>query len=360
MSNKLWIIIAFSFSLIIFIIIGVFNYKIDSLGLLKDDVYDDIGKKLSSGKIIAGLSNFDERKFRKKHIEHLKNNVDYVAIGSSRIMQLRKNMFLNDGINNFKNYSVSGASIEDYLALIQAHKNKFGELPKNIIFGLDTWIFNKYNGQSRYLSLKDEYTQFMNILKTNIETNNQKRSWIYYLLSLNYAKENKTYYDKNKSKDEDNKIKYTITDTINIDDSLKMPDGSIYYPYKNRFPDFNEVSNIAKSYAKGSVYSLENYKELSNTELFEKLITYLKDNKVNVYFYLTPYNPITYDILISNEKYKIINEAENYLKKFAKENNIKIVGSYNPHNLKLKNEHFFDGMHSLDTAYEIIFKDLLK
>ena len=48
------------------------------------------------------------------------------------------------------------------------------------------------------------------------------------------------------------------------------------------------------------------------------------------------------------------------MKEFAKQNNIKLAGSYNPHNLNLKNEHFFDGMHSLDIAYEIIFKDLLK
>jgi len=64
--------------------------------------------------------------------------------------------------------------------------------------------------------------------------------------------------------------------------------------------------------------------------------------------------------LLSNEKYKIIDKAEIYLKEFAKQNNIKVVGSYNPHMLNLKNQHFFDGMHSLDTAYEIIFKDLLK
>ena len=139
-----------------------------------------------------------------------------------------------------------------------------------------------------------------------------------------------------------------------------MPDGSIYYPYKDRFPNFEEVEKIAKSYAQGSVYSLENYEELSNIEIFEKLIAYLKNNGVNVYFYLTPYNPITYDILVSKEKYKIIDEVEIYVKEFAKQNNIKVVGSYDPHTINLKNEHFFDGMHSLDTAYEIIFKDLLK
>ncbi len=62
----------------------------------------------------------------------------------------------------------------------------------------------------------------------------------------------------------------------------------------------------------------------------------------------------------SQEKDKIMNESEIDVREFAKQNNIKVVGSYNPHMLNLKNEHFFDGMHSLDTAYEIIFKDLLK
>ena len=352
MSNKLWIAIAFFLTLIIFIIVGTFNYKIDSLGLFKDNIYDRIAKDLSNGKIISGLSNFDERIFRKKQIEHLKNDVEYVAIGSSRIMQLRKNMFLKDGISDFQNYSVSGASIEDYLALLQIHINKFGRLPKNVIFGLDAWIFNKNNGQTRYLSLNDEYLQFRKKLNTKKEFNQKIKSNFFYLLSIEYAKENKA--SKNKE------LKYYTTNTIEIDDALRMPDGTIYYPYKNRFPDFNEVENIAKTYAKGNVYSLERYEEISNIEIFEKLITYLKNNGVNLYFYLTPYHPTTYDILISQEKYKIINEVEIYVKEFAKQNNIKVVGSYNPHLLNLKNEHFFDGMHSLDIAYEIIFKDLLK
>ena len=359
MKSIKWIKIFFGLSIFVFLFVGIFNYKIDSLGLLRETTLDKVAEELSNGKIIAGLGNIDERIFRKKQIEYLKNDVEYVAIGSSRTMQLRKNMFLNDGINNFQNYSVSGASIEDYIALIQVHKNKFGKLPRNIIFGLDTWIFNKYNGQARYLSLNDEYLQLMDILKSNVETNNKKRSKIYYLLSLDYAKENRKYYKKNKNKKVEN-LTYYIVDTIEVDAALKMPDGSIYYPYKNRFPNFDEVEKIAKSYAQGSVYSLEGYKEISNIEIFEKLITYLKNNGVNVYFYLTPYHPTTYDILISQEKYKIINEVEIYVKEFAKQNNIKVVGSYNPHLLNLKNEHFFDGMHSLDIAYEIIFKDLLK
>ena len=358
MSNKLWIVIAFFSSLIIFVIIGIFNYKVDSLELLKESFYDKVAKELANGKIIAGLSNYDERIFRKKQIEYLKNNVEYIAIGSSRTMMLRKNMFLNDGINNFQNYSVSGASIEDYIALIQVHKNKFGKLPKNIILGLDAWIFNKNNEQTRYLSLNDEYLEFMKSLSSIKEIHQKNRSKVSYLLSLDYAKENRIYYKKHKNKDLEN-LKYYIVDTINIDDALRMPDGSIYYPYKERFPNFDEVGKVAKSYAQGNVYSLEKYEKLSNLELFEGLVKYLKNNEVNIYFYLPPYNPITYDILVSKDKYKFIEKSEDYLRNFAKQNDIKLVGSYNPHKYNLKNSDFFDGMHSLDIVYEIIFKDLL-
>ncbi|MDN5097971.1 hypothetical protein O8C85_05450 [Aliarcobacter butzleri] len=356
MKSTKWIKIFFGLSLFMFLFVGIFNYKIDSLGLLSGTTLDKVAEELSNGKIIAGLGNIDERIFRKKQIEYLKNDVEYVAIGSSRIMQLRKSMFLNDGINNFQNYSVSGASIEDYIALLQIHKNKFGILPKNVILGLDAWIFNKNNDQTRYTSLSKEYDEFLEILNVNSlkksnkeETNKIKIS---YFISLDYFRENIKEFKKNQS--------YFIVDSIEVDEVLRMPDGSIYYPYKNRFPDFNEVENISKSYAQGSVYSLERYEEISNIEIFEKLITYLKNNGVNVYFYLTPYHPTTYDILILKEKYKIIDKIEIYVKEFAKQNNIKVVGSYNPHKLNLKNEHFFDGMHSLDVAYEIIFKDLLK
>ena len=167
MKSIKWIKIFFGLSIFVFLFVGIFNYKIDSLGLLRETTLDKVAEELSNGKIIAGLGNIDERIFRKKQIEYLKNDVEYVAIGSSRTMQLRKNMFLNDGINNFQNYSVSGASIEDYIALIQVHKNKFGELPKNLILGLDSWIFNKNNGQTRYTSLSKEYYQFLEILNVN-------------------------------------------------------------------------------------------------------------------------------------------------------------------------------------------------
>ncbi len=138
---------------------------------------------------------------------------------------------------------------------------------------------------------------------------------------------------------------------------MREPDGSIQYPFKFRNPDFIKVKEEAISYTKGSVYSLENF-EFLNIEIFEAFISFLKSEKINIIFYLPPYNPYTYDILIEKDKYKIINEVEEYLIKLASKKDIKVLGSYNPHKYNLKNENFFDGMHSLDNVYEKIFQEL--
>jgi hypothetical protein len=79
---------------------------------------------------------------------------------------------------------------------LQIHINKFGRLPKNVIFGLDAWIFNKNNGQTRYLSLNDEYLQFRKKLNTKKEFNQKIKSNFFYLLSIEYAKENKASKNK--------------------------------------------------------------------------------------------------------------------------------------------------------------------
>lgn len=355
MNNKKWV---FSFILANFLLLSTvlsFNLYIDSLGLVSKNSYlDNAAKDLSRGKIIAGLKNFDERIFRKKTIENLNIDLEWIAVGSSRTMQLRQRMF-SDINAKFHNYSVSGASIEDYLGLIQVHKNKFKTLPKNIILGVDPWIFNENSGQKRYMSLNKEYEQFLEILNyPKKESKVNKR--VLKLFSMEYFLKNIKFVKKNLS----NGLKgYYIVEDINSDMLTREPDGAIQYPLKKRFPNSQEVKKAAISYTQGKVYSLEKFTKLSNQELFKKFLIYLKKNGVNIYIYLPPYNPYSYDLLIKKEQYKIILKVEKYVHSIGKELNIPIIGSYNAHLLNLKNEDFFDAMHSLDNVYEELFKNII-
>lgn len=329
--------------------ISVFNYYVDSLNIFgRNNNINLATQKLAEGNIIAGLQNFDERAFRQHTILNLKKEPDFVAIGSSRIMQLRTKMIADNII--FHNYGVSGASLEDYLGLIQIHYDKFKNYPKNIIIGIDPWIFNKNNGQNRYKSFGDYYLKFKNKLLNTKEKTTKISNNIFKLLSIEYTLTNISSLKKEKF--------YIVKDT-NIDDYLRESDGSLHYPFEYRYPDTNRVKRDAIAYAiNNQVYSLEMFKYLSNTKIFEDFIKHLILNGTKIYFFLPPYNPYTYDLLIQNPKYTIINDIEIYLKNFAKQNNIQVLGSYNPHTYMLKNEDFFDGMHGLDIVCAKIFKDI--
>lgn len=342
---KLWLLI-----ILIIPIVGLFNYNVDSLGIVKTNNYlDDAAKELAKGKIVAGLDNFDDRLFRKKTINYLDKESNWVAIGSSRTMQLRERMFLKEkGV--FQNYSVSGASLEDYIALLQAHYNKYNRFPKNIIFGIDPWIFNKRVDKSNYMSLYDEYAQFLANL--NIKVPQKRTNYINKIFSLEYTIENAKFLKKSIISDTK---RYYIANSIDTDDYLREPDGSIQYKFNIRNPDFESVKQEAILYASGNIYLLEKFTTLSKTKIFEKTIQYLLDRDIKIYFFLPSYNPYTYDKLMER-KYHIVNDIEEYLKNYAKQHNIKVIGSYNPHNMELTNEYFFDAIHTLDNAYEKIFK----
>jgi hypothetical protein len=346
-----------SISLIIVIILAVsfFNYKIDSLGLFGNSNYlVKAAKTLTNGKMIAGLKNNNERLFQELIIKNLQVKNDVIAIGSSRSMQLRKRFFLENKVNFF-NHSVSGASLEDYISIVGAYELIHRYLPPTIVLGVDPWIFNKYSGQNRWKSLSKYYNYGIEKIynkKQNFTIVNTTK-WKQ-LINYDYTVTNIEFL-KNILKN--NGKTFYITDTVDIDDSIKEIDGSIHYPYKVRNPDYDEVKKTAISYTKGRVYSLMKYNTLSNTKLFENFIKYLKSKKVNVVLFLPPYNPITYDILTKNKKYKYIKISEQYINNFAIKYGIDIKGSFNPYKYEFTNKDFFDGMHGHDSVAKKVFKN---
>jgi hypothetical protein len=353
-KNKKWLFSSFISIILIVVSISILNYKIDSLGLFGNTNYlVKAAQALTDGKMIAGLKNSDERFFQELIIKNLKVKNDAIAIGSSRTMQLRKRFFLEDKINFF-NHSVSGASLEDYIAIVGAYEMIHGYIPKTIVLGTDPWIFNKYSGQNRWKSLQKYYdfeiSKFSDEAKINATVNTTKwKQLINYDYTISNIKFVKTLIKNN------GKIFY-ITDTIEIDDGIKEIDGSIHYPYKRRFIKSDAIKRDATSYTKGKVYSLEKYDKLSNLKLFENFIKYLQSKNIKIIFFLPPYNPITYDILMKKSKYHIINRAEKYLINFANKNDIEIKGSYNPHKYNFKYTDFSDGMHGKNKVAKKIFE----
>ncbi|OQA47881.1 MAG: hypothetical protein BWY47_01305 [Bacteroidetes bacterium ADurb.Bin302] len=337
--------------------VGIFNYVVDNAGVFsKNNELKEVALALINDKMIAGLENYDERQLQKQIIEESKDKFNIIFLGSSRGMQLRHSFFKFEGeTQKFFNHGMSGSSIEDYIAIIGLYESK-GYVPSKVVIGVDPWIFNKNNEQTRWKSIGVYYKQVLGaIYGTEVNIDLSNRSKYLQLINLDYTIRDLKFIAK-----KDYKKKYYTTETINIDDSIREPDGSVHYPFSVRFQKDYVTQKTAKSYANTPVYSLENFNDLSNTKLFEDFIAFLQNKKIEIMFILPPYHPITYKLLVANPKYKIIVDAEKYLKNIADKRGIKISGSYNPDIYELSSLDFTDGMHSKDIVMKKYAENLGK
>ena len=161
-KNIRWLQYSIGLILLIISLISSFNYQVDSSGVFGHSNYlSKAAKALTSGKMIAGLQNVDDRLFQELIIKNLQVRNDIIAIGSSTTMQLRKAVVSKDKMNFF-NHSLNGASLEDYIAIVGAYELIHGYLPSTVILGVDPWVFNKNNGQGRWGGLAMYYNYVLN------------------------------------------------------------------------------------------------------------------------------------------------------------------------------------------------------
>jgi len=260
------------------------------------------------------------------------------------------------------NNGVSGAVIEDYLSIFYLYEKR-NITPKVVIIGLDPWILNDQNDETRWKSIANDYYIMLkkiglkdlidqSTLKTGLMSKMEKYfeivSFTYFQESLLSIISKSSYYPT------ENKINDKFT---------KLVDGSIFYDKKFRDRTSKEVELAAKALINSKqVYALGDFQNMSlrNRQILEAFIKYLKQKDINVYFFLSPYHPIVYDFFAEDNQFKIVLETEKYFVQLAKQNQIKIFGSFNPHIYKFTNSDFYDGMHcTKDAISSILFHNTI-
>lgn len=339
LSEKRYVHICVGIVLLVLVGIASFNYWQDPADIFpRESRYKEIAKESCDGKIIALTGNYDERLFRKSVITNGNNDYRIVVLGSSRVMTIGEES-IADG-TSLINLGVSGGVIQDYIALWYRYQLAMKSKPDMVIIGVDPWIFNKNNGEIRWQkSLGDDYVDAMNSfgfsrkITRNVEDYKQ-------LLSIKYFRESRRKWRK--------RIKglevWGGEGKSDESTSLLYPDGSIEYAHSLYM---GNAEDKARDFIRGEVYHLEDYDELDPVlkEEFADFIESIKKQGIKVMFYLPPYHPIVYDFLSCADKYKCMIKANDWLRDFARDNGIEAVGAYNPVEIGLNNESFFDGMH---------------
>ena len=329
---RIFLIKTISLSIPILIIILLVNYLGDASRIFDNEYEKDMAKIMNKGKHITNFGNCDERILQKELILRWTYTPDIVIIGSSRTMQISSESF--PGLSLFNN-SVSSACLNDIIGIYQLYKDK-NVVPEKIIIGIDPLIFSANHKDERWRSIESYYYKFKNISYNKNSTAykyKQLLSFTYFQSSVEYLKQKtKGIYPK----ETDSKFNATKT---------KLNDGSLIYGKKNREISISGIENKVNLFLSYDIKNYESFKSISETVWndFEMLIRDMKKNNVKVEFFLAPYHPEIYKEF--SLKFQSVPEVENKIIVFANKNNIKIYGSFNPDNIELNGNHFYDGIH---------------
>ncbi len=308
----------------------IFSYLNINFFSIKNSTEIQLAKLLVNKEAVYA-TKMNERRFIKNRIlfENLKPKI--LVIGSSRIMQI-SNEYFDEQVFNL---AVSGASIEDHIAITSMALEKF-DVDK-ILLGADPWLFNKHNNQKRWRVLSDEYqTSFENI-------NFQEKK--YKILKTEYSNSSFNFYEK---------ILEDLYKTLNIRRlDLEIKKDEINFITKTHIlRDGKRVykKKIEQEKLNPHVieYSMEKYEfSEENYEIYKSFIEYLLSvYKKEVVLVLSPYQLSSYELTIHKKPFYL--DLEKKFKKLSMETNIEIIGSYNPLSIPCSENDFYDQMHPKD------------
>lgn len=317
----------------------------------------EIAKYIISGMNVTNISNYDERILQNQYIRSITDAPNIITTGSSRSMMVRKHLF---GTNSFFNNSVSGASLEDHMAIYQIYHEQ-NLLPDTIILGMDPWVLNGNNDQNRWQSISEYYYNILHRIGINnklASTNKQPLFSNKYLQLLSFTYLTKSLQLILKKIKHSNRELIATKKILPSEGNTKLSDGSLVYGNEVRNRTIENVRTRAIGNAKrGSIYALNNFMSLNSdlTELLGKFIQIIIDDGVTPVIFLPPYHPLTYQVISSKSDYKSVIETEKYIRLLANKHNIKVFGSYDPNLAGCNDAQFTDDMHPKEECINSIF-----
>ena len=314
----------------------VINYIGDSAHIFNEGYESKMVQIIRDGNYVTNIDNYNERIFQEEIIKNMNSVPETIVLGASRSVMINGLLLEN---TYFFNNSVSGASIEDYIAIYQIYK-EYNKISKTVIIDIEPYLFNKHNNQNRWVSLQKYYNDFYKITNSK-SANNSKLNKYKELISFSYFQSSLSKIPKvisGNNMPKETNIKFNNTNT-------KLTDGTIVYGKSYRNASQNNIEIKVNSFLAKNLYSIERFKKIDKDiwTKFEKLILDMKKNNIKINFFLCPYHPKVYNRIKTN--YPMVLETEDLIIKFAKRNGIRIYGTFNPVQIGFDKTYFYDAMH---------------
>lgn len=320
----------------IIIVVIAINYIGDPAQLFYS-YEEEMAEYILNGDFVTNISDFKERKFQEHIIQNIDTTPETIIIGSSRGMLINSSHFPS---SKFFNHCVSSATLEDLIAIVEMY-NSYQEFPKNIIIEIPPYLLYESNDRKRWKEIEKHYWKY-----NDSETPYRLPYQYYNLISPSYFQSSlKNIIPALQAINEPIpiKIEHNLTNTI-------LSDGSINYGDNYESISHDKIKLIQR------LKNFSNFNQLSTPKLneFKTWIKYLLQNKIEVSFFFTPINPVTYEKIETD--YPMIISSEKVIKEIALDHGINVIGQYSPKTLQLNSEDFYDGFHCKKEVIDKIIK----
>lgn len=287
-------------------------------------------------------SKLDERLFKKKYAElYNSKEIDYLILGSSRQMTIS-----SEAVNGCSvlNLAISGAKIEDLIAIYQVSKDN-NIKAKNFIIGIDPLLFNSNYGGDWWKTISEYYYKFEKI-KTYDNYNRMRDrcfSIDYFRLAINSIRKN-----------EIDKAKILFTKSYVNNGYTRRKDGAVYYPKIFREKELDEVNDMTER-LNIDEYNFDSL-SMERKNRIVKLIDTIKNDGCNIIFLCCPYHPILYQRITQRQ---CVDNTEKFINEMAIGKQISVIGHFDPRLVGFKKEDFYDAQHPKKESLDNYMKKYL-
>lgn len=345
----------YSISIVVILLVSVaiFNLMLDPSNLFSNKTITYAVNEMVKGHNIKGLKNWDEMALKKLFIKSAENKPKVVVLGSSRSMEINSKLL---GVP-LHNYSVSGGRMEKLISLWWVSRKANPDIQKYIIC-VDDWTFvdkpkepyvNDEDFDNAYNFLMDK--QHNKAYSLGFGKYGQLISWEYFSASKRLWRNTR-----------DSGLKIETTEAWIAETPILRNDGSYHHGIKINNVSAYELDQKVKIHITSSLLNWLGRKEKINDsrrQLFERWINCMISENKQIVFWLPPYHPRVYNAILESDDYKIVLDSERYLRGYAADRGIKVLGSYNPGLLDLAQNDFFDGMHMKEESMDNLLRGKL-
>lgn len=342
------------------LILVITNIYVDPANIYHDESKEIAQAIIQGNAAYSALENGNEREIKHNLIIEMPKQVECIAVGSSVVMCVNKKIV---GTDSFYNFGVSSAGLYDILAqfgLMEVYEKEI----KRVIFCVDTYFFDedKYDADGRAEALMpyaDYMLDILNERNPEIPTKDsvsELKTKIEQAFSITYFQAARDYIVKNdKFSMKDNRWGI-VEEGFDGSKPYFDVDGSWNYSVEYQANDITHVLDVAKDYDIEETFGYNRNISLYSVDIFIKLIEYLMQKGVGIELYLCPLAPALWErIEADTTNYFILDELEVFVREVADTYDLKITGSYNPHNVGISNHDFYDARHVRREVLDVYF-----